>query len=134
MKVARTRNVVSKMIICGASGRVRSRNCGRKATKKTMLFGFSAVTALPLTGKLHQIRATLLSLGYPVVGDKLYGVDETLFLKFCEDALTGADWGRLRLRRQALHAAYLRFRHPRYGALTEAVAPLPDDMSALLPK
>ena len=96
--------------------------------------GFSAVTALPRTGKLHQIRATLLSLGYPVVGDKLYGVDETFFLKFCEDALTDADWGRLRLRRQALHAAYLRFRHPRCGTLIEAVAPLPEDMSALLPK
>jgi 23S rRNA pseudouridine955/2504/2580 synthase/23S rRNA pseudouridine1911/1915/1917 synthase len=94
--------------------------------------GFSAVTAFPQTGRLHQIRATLLSLGFPVVGDKLYGVDETLFLRFCEDALTDADRARLRLPRQALHAAYLRFHHPRFGALTELTAPLPLDMAELL--
>ena len=93
--------------------------------------GFSVVTALPRTGRLHQIRATLLSLGFPVVGDKLYGVDENLFLKFCEDALTEEDRKRLRLRRQALHAGYIQFRHPRFGALTELTAPLPQDMSAL---
>ena len=96
--------------------------------------GFSAVTALPHTGRLHQIRATLLSLGYPVVGDKLYGVDETLFLRFCEDTLTEEDRRRLRLRRQALHADYLRFHHPRFGALTELTAPLPADMAELVGK
>ncbi len=95
--------------------------------------GFSVVTALPRTGRLHQIRATLLSLGYPVVGDKLYGLDERLFLKFCEDAVTAEDWARLRMRRQALHADYLKFIHPRFGALTELTAPLPADMAALLP-
>ena len=94
--------------------------------------GFSVMTALPRTGRLHQIRATLLSLGFPVVGDKLYGVDETLFLRFCEDALTTEDRLRLRLRRQALHADYLKFTHPRFGAVTELTAPLPADMAGLL--
>ncbi len=94
--------------------------------------GFSVVTAQPRTGRLHQIRATLLSLGYPVTGDKLYGVDETLFLRFCADALIDEDKQRLRLRRQALHADYLCFRHPRFGALTELSAPLPEDMASLL--
>ena len=94
--------------------------------------GFSVVTAQPRTGRLHQIRATLLSLGYPVVGDKLYGVDETLFLRFCTEALTEEDRRRLRLPRQALHAGSLRFHHPRFGALTEAEAALPEDMAALL--
>ena len=98
-----------------------------------MCAGFSVVTALPRTGRLHQIRATLLSLGFPVVGDKLYGVDETLFLRFCADALTDEDRGRLRLRRQALHADSLRFHHPRFGARTELTAPLPADMASLLP-
>jgi len=93
--------------------------------------GFSVVSAQPRTGRLHQLRATLRSLGYPVVGDKLYGVDETLFLKFCKDELTGEDWARLRMRRQALHADTLRFRHPRFGAPTEARSPLPPDMAAL---
>lgn len=94
--------------------------------------GFSVVTAQPRTGRLHQIRATLLALGFPVTGDKLYGVDETLFLRFCTDSLTEADRLRLRLPRQALHAGYLRYHHPRFGALTEVDAPLPADMAALL--
>ena len=94
--------------------------------------GFSVVTAVPRTGRLHQIRATLLSLGYPVVGDKLYGVDETMFLRFCEGALTREDRMRLRLLRQALHAGALRFRHPLLDEWTEATAPLPPDMASLL--
>ncbi len=94
--------------------------------------GFSVVTVRPRTGRLHQIRATLLALGYPVVGDKLYGADETVFVRFCTETLTDDDRRRLRLRRQALHADYLRFHHPRFGALTEIVAPLPEDMAALL--
>lgn len=85
------------------------------------------------TGRLHQIRATLASLGFPVVGDKVYGVEETLFLRFCRDELTGEDRARLHLRRQALHAGYLKFRHPRFGALTELLeAPLPADMAGLI--
>lgn len=94
--------------------------------------GFTAVRATPRTGRLHQIRATLLSSGFPVVGDKVYGVDDTLFLRFCADALTDADRARLRLRRQALHAGYLKFRHPRFGVPTELAVDLPPDMAELL--
>jgi len=94
--------------------------------------GFSVVTATPRTGRLHQLRATLLALGFPVVGDKLYGVDETLFLRFCAGSLSAEDARVLRLPRQALHAGYLCFRHPRFGSLTELSAPLPTDMVRLL--
>jgi 23S rRNA pseudouridine955/2504/2580 synthase/23S rRNA pseudouridine1911/1915/1917 synthase len=86
------------------------------------------IEAEPHTGRLHQIRATLLALGTPIVGDKLYGVDETLFLRFCKDTLTDADRARLRMDRQALHASGLSFRHPKFGRLVTVELELPDDM------
>lgn len=94
--------------------------------------GMSLVAAEPFSGRLHQIRATLWSLGYPVVGDKLYGVDDTIFLRFIADRLSENDRRRLRLPRQALHAASLRLRHPASGEKMHFLAPLPEDMAALL--
>lgn len=90
------------------------------------------IEAEPHTGRLHQIRATLLALGYPIVGDKLYGVDETLFLRFCKGELTDVDRVRLRMDRQALHASGLSFRHPKFGRPVTVDLDLPDDMKKLL--
>jgi 23S rRNA pseudouridine955/2504/2580 synthase/23S rRNA pseudouridine1911/1915/1917 synthase len=92
----------------------------------------SLLEARPLTGRLHQLRATLHALGFPVVGDKLYGHDPAFFTRFCQDQLTDDDRARLRLDRQALHAASLRLRHPRTRRTLELEAPLPADMAALL--
>ena len=85
----------------------------------------SLVEARLVTGRHHQIRATLCSLGYPVVGDKLYGVDDTCFLRFIEDKLTGEDRHRLRLPRQALHATRLRLPHPESGKTLDVRSPVP---------
>lgn len=92
----------------------------------------SLIEAAPLTGRLHQLRATLQALGFPIVGDKLYGHDPALFIRFCQDQLTDEDRAQLRLDRQALHAASLRIQHPRTKHILELEAPLPTDMSALL--
>jgi len=90
--------------------------------------GISLVEAVPETGRLHQIRATLLALGFPVVGDKLYGTDPTRFLRFCRGGLTDDDRTALRMERQALHAASLRLRYPATERWVEWEAPLPADM------
>ena len=71
--------------------------------------GMSLLKATLGTGRTHQIRATLSSLGFPVVGDKIYGVDETIFLRFLSRCMTDEDTRRLRLPRQALHATELAF-------------------------
>jgi 23S rRNA pseudouridine955/2504/2580 synthase/23S rRNA pseudouridine1911/1915/1917 synthase len=94
--------------------------------------GLSLVEARPHTGRLHQIRATLCSLGFPVTGDKLYGLDANFFLRFREGLLTDEDQLRLRLSRQALHAARLRCRNPQYGQELIIEAPMPPEMAALL--
>lgn len=93
----------------------------------------SLVEALPVTGRYHQIRATLRSIGYPVVGDKIYGVNDNFFLLFTEDRLSKADFALLRLDRQALHASYLRLSHPsRIDDKIEFFAPLPVVFQELL--
>jgi 23S rRNA pseudouridine955/2504/2580 synthase/23S rRNA pseudouridine1911/1915/1917 synthase len=94
--------------------------------------GLSLLEARPHTGRCHQIRASLLHLGFPVVGDKLYGVDEQLFLRFKEDRLSAADHALLRLPRQALHATSLRLSHPISGQELEFSAPLPPEIQELL--
>lgn len=67
----------------------------------------SLLEATLVTGRTHQIRATLHTLGYPVVGDKIYGPDPECFLRLREDALTETDWKALRLPNQALRSVEL---------------------------
>ena len=92
--------------------------------------GKSLISAEPLTGRMHQIRATLCSLGYPVTGDKIYGVDETLFLKFINDRLTDSDRLKLSLPRQALHSKSLELTHPENGKRVRFFSHLPEDMAS----
>ena len=68
---------------------------------------FAIVRAFPLTGRTHQIRVHLTSLGHPIVGDKIYGPDEKLYLEFIETGWTPRLEQRLLLPRHALHSAAL---------------------------
>jgi 23S rRNA pseudouridine1911/1915/1917 synthase len=91
--------------------------------------GFSAIRALPKTGRTHQIRLHLASIGCPVLCDRLYGgravITRGEISRDPADTLVLLD-------RQALHARRLAFRHPATGAPLEFVAPLPHDMASVL--
>ena len=102
--------------------------------KSTKINELSLINCQIHTGKTHQIRATLNTLGFPLVGDKLYGVDEGIYLRFIKKTMTDTDWQRLRLKRQALHARCLTFPHPNNGKEITVEAPIPEDIQSLMEK
>lgn len=95
--------------------------------------GMSLVEAELKSGRFHQIRATLCSLGFPVVGDKLYGVDDTIFLRFINGEMTTEDNRQLRISRQALHAYKLSLSHPNGSENLNLHAPVPSCLKNLFP-
>ena len=81
---------------------------------------------------MHQIRATLSSIGFPVAGDKLYGLDEGFYRRLALDELSQADWERLVLPRQALHCAEISFVHPINTQTLTFQSPLPIEMASIV--
>ena len=76
--------------------------------------GYTLLEVIPKTGRTHQIRVHLSALGYPIVGDTLYGGKDP------------------RLERQFLHAHLLGIRLPGTGEYIEFTSPLPADLKAFL--
>ena len=81
----------------------------------TYFAGGSLLRLRLYTGRTHQIRAHLAALGHPLLGDVLYGAQPLAALG-----------------RPALHAAYLRLRHPLTGRTLTFESPLPEELQALM--
>jgi 23S rRNA pseudouridine1911/1915/1917 synthase len=88
---------------------------------------FALIRAIPKTGRTHQIRVHLASLGHPIVGDKIYGPDEKLYLEFIETGSTSKLEEQLLLPRHALHATRLRIDNDK-----EWSAELPEDLARFI--
>ena len=105
---------------------IRDGHTSRPAvTHYTVRERFGDVTYLVLrleTGRTHQIRVHLSSIGHPLLGDVTYGGGKTAFERKHEKLLDG----------QCLHAARLTFTHPRTGEEMTFSCPLPPDFEALL--
>ena len=85
---------------------------------------FAVIRAIPRTGRTHQIRVHLSAIGHPIVGDKIYGPDEQLYLRFIDAGWTLELEQRLLLPRHALHSAKLAIEGER-----EWASPLPPDLA-----
>ena len=96
------------------------------------LRGFAIVRLKPRTGRAHQLRVHMAWLGHPVLGDKIYGPDERLYLEFIEKGVTDEMLDQLLMPRHALHAERVGFRHPQTGERCEFEAPVPEDMQAFI--
>ena len=92
----------------------------------------SVVECRPRTGRQHQIRAHLAHIGHPVIGDKMYGIDPSVFLEYIEQGLTEEIEKRTGARRHLLHAASVSLMHPMTDDRLEIECRLPDDMSPYL--
>lgn len=90
--------------------------------------GFTLARVVTETGRKHQIRVHAHWLGYPLVGDKIYGPDDRLYLEFIDQGWTKAMAGKLLLPRQALHCAEIDLRA--VGVEPVFTAPLAADMRA----
>jgi 23S rRNA pseudouridine1911/1915/1917 synthase len=90
--------------------------------------GYTLCAVVTKTGRKHQIRVHAQSLGFPLVGEKLYGADERYYLEFCQGGWRKEWIDVLEMKRQALHART-------FGFVVDGptfVAPLAKDFHAFL--
>lgn len=100
---------------------------------------FTLVRVRIETGRTHQIRVHMSSIGHPVVGDTLYGgagqlTDQVAAQTGSKAARRNKEPERLRLGRNFLHAAELEFEHPITHKPLKLEAPLPAELVAMLAK
>ena len=93
---------------------------------------FSLLSVKIDTGRTHQIRVHLASLGHPVVGDNLYGAPKLIAPERRKGSPVASGENPIQLERNFLHAAALEFTHPRAGAPLSFERPLPPELETFL--
>jgi RluA family pseudouridine synthase len=92
----------------------------------------SLVKAIPEGGRTNQIRVHAAHAGYPILGDKIYGIPEELAVEFVRGGETERILAAAGAPRHLLHCASLRIRHPRSGRWLRVRARLPADFRLAL--
>ncbi|MDF3820223.1 RluA family pseudouridine synthase [Leptospira sp. 96542] len=85
------------------------------------------------TGRIHQIRANCLFLGHPILGDKMYGDRESIFLDFINQGESESLLNELGHFRQALHSYSISYFDDSIGETISVVCPLHHDLSIYFP-
>ena len=89
--------------------------------------GYTAVDLFPKTGRTHQLRVHMSSIGHPIMGDKMYGGKPV-----SEFDLVGSGDPEPLIEHQALHARRIRFVHPRREKPLDLQAPLPANIQRIV--
>lgn len=85
---------------------------------------YALIRIFPQTGRLHQIRAHFALIGHPLVGDKLY-IDPDIFESYIQNGWQERMRSIVKFPRLALHAGYLKIRHPQFGDELEFTSEFP---------
>lgn len=93
--------------------------------------GYALIRAFPRTGRTNQIRIHAAYSGHPLVGDKLFHPDETVFLDYWDNGMSERIAVKTGHWRCCLHARALSFEHPLTGVFHRIESPLADDFSAV---
>lgn len=95
---------------------------------RTIGLSASLVECRLATGRTHQIRVHMTHIGHPIIGDPLYGGRRRRSKRLSNDQIVGLkDWNR-----QALHANFIGFTHPKSGGVLRFESALPSDINNLI--
>jgi 23S rRNA pseudouridine1911/1915/1917 synthase len=127
--ISRDRVRRTRMTTSGTGGREAVSHYSVLRRLDTAYGKFTLVEMKIDTGRTHQIRVHMASLGHPVVGDALYGAQREMRVRRGRATDEGAA---ISLARNFLHAARLELAHPRTGKTIALQSPLPEELQGFL--
>jgi len=95
---------------------------------------FSLVRAVPVTGRMHQIRVHMKYAGHPILGDKMYSDDETIYIDYVKSGNSDDVVSRAGFQRCAVHSSLLVYHDPYENREIRIEAELAEDLKDLIGK